>query len=267
MFARINGIRMACFERGRQRSNALLLIHGFPLDHRLWHAQLRGLGGEVRAIAPDLRGHGRSASPGGPLSMDRHADDMAALLDHLGIARAVVAGLSMGGYVAFSLWRRHPGRVQGLILLDTRAEPDAPAAKLKRDATAAQAEQMGAAIVAEEMLPRLLAPRSLANPKLVAQAWRLMSEQPVAGIVGALQGLRDRQDSRPTLATITVPTLVLVGEADAITPPADGAAMASAIDGAGLVVIPGAGHLSPLENPRAVNAALRTFLRGIARVS
>ncbi len=265
MFTIVNGLRLACAQRGKGQKTALLLIHGFPLDHRLWAAQLRGLAVELQVLAPDLRGHGKSALIPGPLTMDQHADDLAALLDQLDIGRAIVAGLSMGGYVAFAFWRRHRGRVQGLALLDTRAEPDGPAARVNRDATAARVQQLGAGNITDEMLPKLLAPASLANPKLVSAARAMMASQPTAGIVGALAGLRDREDSWPTLPTITVPTLVLVGEADVLTPPADVAAMAAAIPAARLVTIPGAGHLSPLENPRAVNAALRTFAREVTR--
>ncbi len=261
MYAHINNIHMAYFERGKAHGTTLLLIHGFPLDHRLWEAQLRGLSTEVRVLAPDLRGFGQSELTPGPLTMAGHADDLAALLDHLGIRQAIVAGLSMGGYVAFAFWRRHRDRVQALALLDTRAEADSVIARANRDAAAVRVWQAGAAAIADEMLPRLLAPANLAAPKLAGAARRMLVEQPVEGIVGALAGLRDREDSRPTLPTITVPALVVVGEHDAITPPADAAAMAAGIPGARLVTIPGAGHLSPMENPRAVNAALRGLIR------
>lgn len=264
MFTTINGIRLAYHQRGRGHGTALLLIHGFPLDHRLWRAQLRGLAAELRVLAPDLRGHGQSELTPGPLTMEQHADDLATLLDRLDIPRVIVAGLSMGGYVAFAFWRRYRERVQGLALLDTRAEPDSPAARANRDAAAARVRLAGAGSIADEMLPKLLAPASLANPKLAGAARAMMIRQPVAGIVGALAGLRDREDSRPTLPTITVPTLVLVGEADILTPPADAEAMAAAIPTARLVKIPGAGHLTPLENPRVVNAALRGFVREVA---
>lgn len=260
----VNGTRLAYRDRGQGRPIALLLIHGFPLDHRMWAAQLAGLSEQARVIAPDLRGFGRSAAAlAGPLTMDQHADDLAALLDHLGVGRAVVAGLSMGGYVAFAFWRRHRARVQALVLADTRAEGDSPPAQANRDASAAKVRAAGVAAIAGDMLPRLLAPASLANPRLVERLRAMMTDQPAETVIAALGGLRDRADSRPMLPTITAATLVLVGEQDALTPPADAIAMAAGIPAARLVVIPGAGHMSPLENPRAVNAALRRFLRAV----
>jgi len=261
MYARVNDIRLAYSDHSRGREKTLVLIHGFPLDRRLWAAQARGFAALARVVAPDLRGHGKSEVPPGPLTMDQHADDLVALLDHLEIRRAVVGGLSMGGYITLAFWRRHPDRVQGLILADTRAEPDSAAAQAGRTTAIAWVQQIGAAAYADEMLPRLLAPGNLSNAKIVDAARKIMAEQPMTGIVGALGGLRDRADSRATLPTIAVPTLVIVGEADGITPPADAQAMTVLIPGARLAVIPNAGHLSPLENPRTFNTAVRAFLR------
>ncbi len=265
MIVTMNGARLACWERGRRHPTALLLIHGFPLDHRMWAAQLDGLSAHAHVIAADLRGFGRSSAMWArPLTMDQHADDLATLLDHLGIGRAVVAGLSMGGYVAFAFWRRHRSRVQALVLADTRAEADSPQARGQRDAAAMRVREAGVAALAEEMLPRLLAPANLANPRLVAAMRAMMSAQPAETVIAALAGLRDRPDSRTTLPTIAVPALVLVGEHDVLTPPADAATLAAGIPNARLEVIPAAGHMSPLENPRAVNAALRRFLATVA---
>jgi len=262
MFAKINGVRLAYSDRGRDHTTTLLLVHGFPLDQRLWSAQLRSFSSIIRVVAPDLRGHGKS-QVSGPYSMEQHADDLVALLDHLKIERAVVTGLSMGGYIAFAFWRRHPARVRALILTDTRAEPDSVVARANRDAAIVKVQQAGVAAYAEEMLPRLLAPVSLVDIKIVGAAHAMMASQPVAGIIGDLESLRDRPDSRSTLPTISVPTLVVAGDQDVLTPPADARAMAGAIAGATLAVIPAAGHLSPLENPRAFNAAVRAFLRSL----
>ena len=263
MYAAINGARLAYAERGTRQSTNLLLIHGFPLDRHLWDAQLAGLSGVARVVAPDLRGSGESQVTPGPYSMDQFADDLVALLDHLHIERTIVAGLSMGGYIAFAFWRRHAARVEGLALVDTRAEPDSPAARAGREASIELLRREGSEALARQMLPRLLAPDNFANSTLAGRALAIMASQPVDGLVGDLEAMRDRPDSRPLLAQISVPSLAITGEADQITPPAEGRALAEAIPGAGLVIIPRAGHLSPLENPRAVNRALRAFVEQV----
>ena len=263
MYATLNGVRISYHDRGQAHATALLLVHGFPLDHRMWVAQLRGLSTQARVIAPDLRGFGRSEVTPGPLTMEQQADDLAALLDHLGIERATVAGLSMGGYIAFAFWRRHHARVRALALLDTRAEPDTPQGRANRDATAAKVREAGVPAVARDMLPRLLAPAHLDDTRLTDPLLAIMESQSAAGAIGALAGLRDRADSRAILPTITVPTLVVVGEQDVLTPPTDAEAMAAGIPNARLVVVPRAGHMSTMENPAAVNAALRGFLQEI----
>jgi 3-oxoadipate enol-lactonase len=271
MYATINGARLAYAERGAGRgtrsgsphNSNLLLIHGFPLNRHMWDAQLAGLSGVARVVAPDLRGSGDSQATPGPYSMDQFADDLAALLDHLEIGRIIIAGLSMGGYIAFAFWRRYAARVQALALLDTRAEPDSAQARAGRDASAEYVQREGSEALARQMLPRLLAPDNFANTTLAGRALAIMAVQPVAGIVGDLQAMRDRPDSRPALAQISVPTLVITGEADQLTPPADGRVLAEAIPGARMVMIPRAGHLCPLENPRAVNRALRAFVEQV----
>ncbi len=265
MMDEINGIRLAYEEYGRGNPLAVLLIHGFPLDGRMWRGQVAALSEIAHVIVPDLRGHGRSEVPPGPYTMEHHADDMAALLDYLGVQRAIIAGLSMGGYVAFAFWRRHRARVRGLALLDTRAEPDSEAARANRDASMRKVREAGVAAFVEDMLPRVLAPDSLADPTIADEARRIMAAQSVEGIVGALGGLRDRGDNRSLLPGIDVPVLALGGAEDVLTPPADMEAMAAAIPGARMVVIPRAGHLSPLEQAAAVNEALTDFLQTCGR--
>jgi pimeloyl-ACP methyl ester carboxylesterase len=265
MIGKINGIRLAYEEYGRGNPLALLLIHGFPLDGRMWRGQIAALSEVAHVIVPDLRGHGRSEVPPGPYTMEQHADDMAALLDHVGVERAVIGGLSMGGYVVFAFWRRYRTRVRGLTLLDTRAEPDSEDARANRDASMRKVQADGAAAFAEDMLPRVLAPTSLADPGIADEARRIMAGQSVGGIVGALGGLRDRSDSRPLLPEIGVPVLVVGGAEDTLTPPADMETMAAAMPDAQVVIIPRAGHLSPLEQPAAVSEALIHFLAQTSR--
>ena len=244
---------------------ALLLVHGFPLDHGLWAHQVATLKG-WRRIAPDLRGTGGSDAPADGYSMAAYADDLARLLDRLGASRAVVAGLSMGGYVAFELLRRHRDRVAGLILVDTRAEADTPDARAGRESLMEIARRQGPAAVADRMLPRLVGPTTQrTQPQVVPQVKEMASRWSVPGMVGALAAMRDRPDSTPILPTIDVPTLVVVGEEDELTPPALSRAMTSAIPSAAMTTIAAAGHLSPLEAPSAVSRVMAEFLEAIAK--
>ncbi len=244
---------------------ALLLIHGFPLDRSLWAHQVATLKG-WRRIAADLRGCGGSDAPADGYSMAAYADDLAGLLDRLGVRKAVVAGLSMGGYVAFELLRRHRDRVMGLILADTRAEADTAEGRRGREELMDVARQQGTGAVAERMLPRLLGRTShRTQPDLSRQVVEMASRSSVAGIVGALTAMRDRSDSTPLLPTIGVPTLVVVGEEDDLTPARLSRAMTSAIPSAAMTTIAGAGHLSPLEAPSAVSRVMAEFLEAVPR--
>ena len=244
---------------------ALLLIHGFPLDRSMWGHQVATLA-RWRRIAPDLRGCGFSDVPEQGYSMAAYAADLVGLLDKLRIDRAVIAGLSMGGYVAFELLRRYRERVMGLILMDTRADADSPDARKSRDALIDVARSQGAAAVAEHLLPRLLGRSTQrTQPQVVEQVRETARRTPVPGIVGALTAMRDRPDSTPQLGAIDVPTLVVVGEEDELTPPAVARAMTSAIPSAAMTTIPGAGHLAPLEAPTAVSRVIAEFLEAVPR--
>lgn len=271
----INGFYMNYEDVGR--GPALLLVHGFPLDRTLWTYQMEALKYDYRLIVPDLRGHGQSQVPLGPYRMDQMADDLRALLQALKIERVVLAGLSMGGYIAFAFWQIYPHLVRALVLADTRAAADTVAGRLNRQAMIQRVQAEGTGAIVDEMLPKLLSPTTLeGKPEVVAHARRMMVNTPAAGVVGALQGMAERPDSTPGLATITVPTLIVVGEDDAITPPAEAEAMRSTILSAHrsraarreipsvtLARIPDAGHLAPLENPPAFNQALREFLAAL----
>ena len=258
----VNGVNLAVEVRGE--GPAILFIHGYPLDHTLWEHQLTHLDGWLR-IAPDLRGMGQSDAPDLGYSMATYADDLLALLNALGVERAVLCGVSMGGYIAFEMLRRAPERVRGAVLMNTRAEADTPEGRKARDSAGTQAREGGAVSVAAAMLPRLLAPTAPAqNPALVDRLRRMIEGTPLAGILGALGALRDRPDSMPLLPTLGgIPVLVVAGAEDQITPRERAKAMADAIPGARLVVLPGVGHLSPVERPEAVTAALAVFLASI----
>lgn len=245
----------------------IVLLHGFPLDRSLWSQQRTALSLRGRCITPDLRGFGESSTDG-PFSMDQYADDVASLLDWLEIEQAVVCGLSMGGYIAMAMWRRHADRIRALVLCDTRATADSDATRAARNTLIAMARERGAAAVAEQQLPGLIGASTRArHPEIVDVMRAMLERQPVAGIVGALEALRDRPDSRSTLESITVPTLVVVGEEDLLTPISDARAMIDLLPvstRAILECIPHAGHLSCVERPAAFTHALAEFLAGLA---
>ena len=236
---------------------AVLLLHAFPLHSGMWADQLAALA-DHRVIAPDTRGLGQSSPAAAPCSMARLAEDARALLAALGVDRAAVVGLSMGGYVAFELYRRAPGLFQGLVLSDTRPGADSAEGRAGRERFAQTALDRGLGWVADEMLPKLLRPGAPAATTARVRAW--IADGTVEGVAAAQRGMAARPDSGPTLPTITCPTLVMVGADDALTPPVEAEAMACAIAGSELVSIPDAGHLPCVENPAAFNRALRGFL-------
>jgi 3-oxoadipate enol-lactonase len=255
----VDGVPLAYSDTGR--GAPVVLLHGFPLDRTQWDDQVAALAHRFRLVVPDLRGFGESVAPPGPVSMDRFADDVAALLGHLRIRRAVVCGLSMGGYVAFAFARRHRDRVRGLVFCDTKAVEDTPEARKGRAEMADIAAARGLAPIAERMLPRLLAPATLEHrPDIVDRVRGMILRAPVAGVRGALAGMADRPDSTPLLPGLRCPVLFVVGVHDALSPPEEAGAMCARVPDGRLVVIPDAGHMSPVENPDAVNAALEGFL-------
>jgi 3-oxoadipate enol-lactonase len=260
--ANINGIDIAYTDEGS--GPAVVFIHGYPLSRATWEPQVKGLSGRARVIALDLRGHGESQAPFWLTTVDTYADDVRGLLDHLSIDKAVICGFSMGGYVAFAFLRRYPERVRGLILADTRPQPDTPEGKAGRFQSALTAQNQGTGAIAEAMIGRLLSQKSLdERPELVQRVKEIMTANPVQGFAGDLMAMAERPDSVPMLASIRVPTLVVVGERDGLTPPADSEMMAATIPGAKLEVIPGAAHLSNMEEPEIFNKAVGDFLAGL----
>ncbi len=242
----------------------VLFVHGFPFSGAIWDDQLAAVPEGWRFLAPDLPGFGGTPPLGGTLTMERIADQLVAFLDEQGIARAVVCGLSMGGYATLALWRRHPGRVRALVLADTRATPDTPQARAGRYETAARARESGVRVVRDAMLPRLLSPHTRdTRPDIVQRLVSIMESASVEGVAGALEGMAERPDSSPILDTIDVPTLVVVGEADELTPPADARQLAAGIPGAVLRTIPLAGHVTCMEAAEAFNEELRGFLAAL----
>ncbi|MCU0627224.1 MAG: alpha/beta hydrolase, partial [Gemmatimonadaceae bacterium] len=254
---------LAYADLGPRDGLPVMLLHGFPHDRGVWRAQREALPealAGIRLILPDLPGFGGSAPLPEP-SVDTYADAVIAVLDHAGVATAVVGGLSMGGYVAFAAWRRHASRISALALFDTRAGADGEAAREKRRAVIALAQAEGAGAVAEQQLPGQLGRTTRSEaPALVEEVEIMLRRASVQGIVDGQQLMLARPDSTPSLPLITVPTLVVVGDEDVLTPPDEARSMAAQIAGARLVVVAGAGHLAPLEQGATVNAALAEFL-------
>ena len=224
--------RLAYTDEGR--GDVIVLLHAFPVDGRMWAVQRRDLSRTHRVIAPDFAGFGGSATVSLRRSLDEHADDVARLLDALAIDRATIVGLSMGGYITFAFARRHPKRVARLVLADTKATPDTPEGRAARDQNIALVEKEG-----------------------VREIGR--SQRPDA-VTAALAAMRDRPDSTPLLPQFDVPTAVIVGEDDSITPPSDAHAMADALPRAKLIVLPQAGHLANLEAPTEFTTAMADWL-------
>ena len=241
----------------------LVLLHAFPLDGRMWLPQCGALVPQCRCIMPDLPGFGRSADID-VHGVDRYADAVVGVLDTLRIERAVIAGLSLGGYVAFALWRRHRDRIRALVLADTRAEADTPEVRARRRELAALARERGAGAVAARQLPGLVGRTTREhNPDLYDAIHGIMMGATVDGIVGALDAMAGRPDASAILPTIDVPTLVVCGEEDAVTPMKGMRAMAGQIPGSRFEMIAGAGHLSNMERPAAFNHVVSEFLAGL----
>jgi 3-oxoadipate enol-lactonase len=239
------------------------LIHGYPLDHTLWAAQLRGLSDAARVIAPDLPGFGGSDVIE-DATMGTYADFVRELLDQIGAREpAVAAGLSMGGYIVFEYWRRYPKQVAGLILSNTKAGADSTAAREGRDNSAATARKQGAGAIAEAMLPKMLSPKSADNAPLVNAVREMMARQPVPGIVAALMAMKERPDSTFDMANIHAPTLVITGADDVLIPPSESEILERGIPDARRVVLPDAGHLSNVEQPELWNRAVRELLAAL----
>jgi 3-oxoadipate enol-lactonase len=239
----------------------LVLIHGFPLSARMWAPQLELAGHGWRVVAPQLRGFDGPPGDSVATTVDDYAGDLIDLLDALEIEQAVVGGLSMGGYIAFAMFRHAPRYFRAMILADTRAEADTPEGVEGRKRMVQLVRDRGAEAVAEEMLPKLLGPSTrAARPDVAATLRNLILSNSADTIVGALMALMTRPDSTPLLSQVHCPTLVVVGDEDALTPRACSEAIQHGIAGAQLAIVPQAGHMSNMEQPAAFNLALAGFL-------
>ena len=245
--------------------DVLVLVHGFPFSSAIWRPQLDAPPAGWRVIAPDLRGFGGSGPlTGNRLSMDLMAEDVTALLNHLGIRGAVFCGHSMGGYVTLALMRRAARLVRGLVLSDSRATPDSPEGRQGRIKNAKHVQAHGTAALIDAMVPRLLFAETRQTLPHVEQEMRaVMSAAPASAVIAALLGMAERPDSTPQLRSINVPTQLIVGAHDAITPPGDARLLARAIPGAQIEIIDRAAHMPSLEQPAAFNRVLGSFLERV----
>lgn len=258
MKAQIHDISIGYSDRGI--GAPLLFLHAFPLNRTMWAAQEEVLSRQYRVITMDLRGHGESDAPLWRFSLEQYADDVAGLLDHLSIEQAVLVGLSMGGYVGFAFYRKYADRVRALVLADTRAQADSEEGRTGRFNLAQTAFRKGPGAVADIMLPKLLGATSLkTRPDLAGHIRRIIEGNDVSGMIVDSMAMADRPDSLPLLPRITCPTLAIVGDEDQTTPLAEAELIAEGIPGARLAVIPGAGHLSNLEQPERFNEVVGKF--------
>ena len=256
---RIDDIQFAYDDVGV--GHAVVLIHGYPFNRSLWTEQAEALTSRFRVVTPDLRGFGESDSSEGPVTMNRMAQDVAKLMDHMGIEQAVIGGLSMGGYVALAFVKQFPSRVKALVLADTRAQADTEEGKQTRVQQAEKALSEGMAGIADAMLPKLLTPDTVSKrPEVVKRVRDMMLKTKPQGAASALLGMAERDDQSEFISTIRVPTMIVVGREDALTPLADSEQMQSKIAPSRLVVIENAGHVSNLEQTEQFNFALVRFL-------
>jgi pimeloyl-ACP methyl ester carboxylesterase len=257
--AAINGINLAYTDKGQ--GTPLVFLHAFPLSKVMWQPQVHALTEFYRVVTLDLPGHGESDSLLWNLTLDDYAKDVVSLLDHLNIGPTVFIGLSMGGYILFSVYRNFPDRVKGMVLADTRAQADSQEGKAGRRAMAQLANKEGSSAIADLMLPKLLAPSTVQQrPDIVKQVRTMILQTPKDGIIVDLMAMAARPDSTDLLSTITCPTLIIVGEDDVATPVTESRYMADRITNSTLITIPGAGHLSNFEQPASFNQSLQNFL-------
>ncbi len=263
--ATINDIPIHYVETGASSALPVIFLHGFPFSHEMWASQLQAVGASYRAIAYDIRGHGESFVGDGQFSIEGYVDDLIGLLDYLKIQTTVIVGLSMGGYITLRALERNPERFKAAVLCDTRSEADSNEAKLRRFAGVSAVKKNGSAIFADGFVKAVFAPESFSKKSAaVAEIRRIIEFTSPLSIAGTLLALAARTDTTPSLPNIKVPTMILVGEFDLITPPAASQTMHERIPGSELHIIPQAAHMSNMENPDFFNEKLLYFLKRVS---
>ena len=239
----------------------VILLHPFPANHEFWLPVAEALSTRYRLILPDMRGHGDSDVGDGPATVEKHAADIARVMDHAEIGRAPLVGVSIGGYALFEFWRRHRGRVAALALCNTKAPADSGEARAGRLQAANDVMERGTEPFFQSMIPRLLGKTTReARPDLVEGALRMMRKMSPQDVAQVQRGMATRPDSVDTLKTINVPTLLVTGDEDILTGVNEAELMRQHISGSQLRVIPKAGHYSPWEQPEEAGKLLRQFL-------
>jgi pimeloyl-ACP methyl ester carboxylesterase len=266
MKALINGISLAYGDVGK--GSAVVLIHGFPLCRGMWKSQVEAISAAgFRLITPDLRGFGESDAPEGAYSMSLFADDIVALLDYLGIEKAVIGGMSMGGYVLLNILERYPERTSAACFIATRSTADDEAVKEVRLALLERTKLFGVPTVAEMFSSRVFSGEAAEKRDLHRNMYRWMSCADIAGVEGTLHALMDRKDYTPFLATFTLPSIVIGGDQDITVPLKDLRALTERLPDCELCIIRDAGHMVNVEQPSAFNDCLLRFLRRVSGLS
>jgi 3-oxoadipate enol-lactonase len=261
MNALINGTNLHYVEAGDKTGLPVLFLHGFPFSHEMWQQQVDVVSKQFRAITYDIKGHGLSDVGDGQYTIEAHVDDLFSLMGHLEIERAVIVGLSMGGYITLRALERNQERFLAAVLCDTKSEADTPEGKLRRFAGMVDVKKTGSQHFADTFLKSVFAPESFTTKSgPVESIRRIISRTPPLSIAGTLLALAARTDTSGALSTLRIPVLILVGAADQVTPPTASQAMHERIKGSELQIVPGAAHMSNLENPEFFNRALLTFL-------
>jgi 3-oxoadipate enol-lactonase len=265
MLVSVNGTVLYYDDIGKKESLPIVLIHGFPFSSEMWKGQTQMLQEkDLRIITYDLRGHGRSDVSDGQYTMELFVDDLMTLLDYLKITKTILCGFSMGGYVALRAIERYRERFSALVLCDTMSAADSNEAKIRRANSIKLVKKEGAGRFAEGFLKAVFAPQTFDTmPDVVEETRRIILSNSSIGICGALLAMAGRTDTTEALSQISVPTLILVGEHDAVTSPSAAKDMRERIPNSKLHLIESAGHMSNLENPKAFNERLAEFLDGI----
>jgi 3-oxoadipate enol-lactonase len=258
---RLKDITLNCSDPGPSGGTPVIFIHGFPLSMDMWENQSKQLPEGSRGIFYDVRGHGGSETTDDIFTMEFFVDDLIGLMDSLEIKKAVLCGLSMGGYIALRAYERHPDRIGGMLLCDTKSEPDTNDAKIKRSVNIRIIREKGMDFFSREFVKGLFCRKTLeSRPDIINHAIQMIMKNRPTSICGVLLALAGRTDTTSVLPAIKCPVCIITGEYDTVTPPSDGEKMQLSIPGAEFHIIPGAGHMSSMENPPEFNNIMASFL-------